>query len=70
MNVPLIDMQKKTQTLVQTLGVEDSKKLFVISTGKDDNTHFVKAGAELVSKLAVDGIRENKLILRKYLVKK
>lgn len=70
LKVPLIDMEKKTRLLVQKLGVEESKKLFMISTGKDDNTHFVQAGAEVVSKLVVDGVRENKSPLRKYLLKK
>jgi len=76
--VPLIDMQRKSQALVSSLGVEDSKKLFLIlkagenpnyPNGNDDNTHFAPFGAEQMARLAADGIREAKIDLAKYLIK-
>lgn len=65
LEVPLIDMQQKTHALVLKMGVEASKNLFMISTGKDDNTHFVKMGAEKVARLAFEGVRENQLAISK-----
>lgn len=76
--VPLIDMQKKSETVIVKYGVEGSKKLFLqlapgenvnYPKGVEDNTHFSPLGAEEMAKLAVEGIRETKLKLRKYLTK-
>lgn len=69
-NVPLIDLQQMTKTLCETLGVEDSKKLFVhypANTYKNqpkelkDNTHFSTYGAYEVAKCVLEGIRYNGL---------
>lgn len=74
--VPLIDMHRKSEAVIKKYGAEDSKKLFLIlakgespnyPNGLDDNTHFSPLGAEEMAKLAVEGIREEKLKLRKYL---
>jgi lysophospholipase L1-like esterase len=74
--VPLIDMHRKSETLLRKYGPEDSRRLFLqlkpgenpnYPNGVDDNTHFSPFGAEVMAKLAVEGIRENKLGLRKYL---
>lgn len=76
--VPLIDMHRKSEKLLIELGAEKSKKLFLILNegenpnypkGIDDNTHFNPTGAEAMAKLAVEGIRETKIGLRKYLKK-
>jgi lysophospholipase L1-like esterase len=76
--VPLIDMHRKSETVIKKYGVEGSKELFLqlkpdenpnYPKGIEDNTHFRPAGAEEMAKLAVEGIRENKLKLRKYLKK-
>jgi lysophospholipase L1-like esterase len=76
--VPLIDMQRKTEALVRHLGVEDSKKLYLIlkpgehpnyPNGNEDNTHLTPFGAEQFARLAADGIRETGIELAKYLVK-
>ena len=76
--VPLIDMQRKSEALVRSLGVEDSKKLFLIlkpgenpnyPNGNEDNTHFAPFGAEQMARFASDGIREAKIDLANYLVK-
>jgi len=76
--VPLIDMHRKSETVVKNLGVEDSKKLFLIlrpkehpnyPNGSDDNTHFSAFGAEQMARQAAVGISEAKIGLAKYLVK-
>lgn len=76
--VSLIDMHRKSEKLIVDLGAENSKKLFLIlqkgespnyPNGLDDNTHFSPQGAEEIAKLIVEGIRETKIGLRKYLKK-
>jgi lysophospholipase L1-like esterase len=75
-NVPLIDMHRKSEAVIVKHGAEDSRRLFLqlkphansnYPNGIEDNTHFSPMGAEEIAKLAVAGISENKLGLRKYL---
>ncbi|PYT01779.1 MAG: GntR family transcriptional regulator [Acidobacteria bacterium] len=75
-NAPLIDMHRRSETVIVKYGVEDSKKLFLqlkpgenpnYPKGVEDNTHFSPLGAEEMAKLVVEGIRKNKIGLRKYL---
>jgi lysophospholipase L1-like esterase len=74
--VPLIDMQRMSEEVIVRNGIENSKKLFLqlkpgenpnYPSGIEDNTHFSPLGAEEMAKLAVEGIREHKIKLRKYL---
>jgi lysophospholipase L1-like esterase len=74
--VALIDMHRKSEKLIVGYGVEESKKLFLqlkagehpnYPQGVDDNTHFSPRGAELMAALAVEGIREQRLGLSKFL---
>ncbi len=74
--VAFIDMLGKSQRLILALGNEESKKLFnwadsgVLSNypkGVRDNSHFIVAGAHTMAKFAVEGIKELKLPLTKYL---
>jgi lysophospholipase L1-like esterase len=76
--VPLIDMQRKSEALIVSYGVEGSRKLFLqlapnenpnYPAGIEDNTHFNPIGADEMAKLAVLGIREAKLGIRKFLKK-
>lgn len=76
--VPMIDMHRKSEKLLVKYGVEDSKRLFLqikagehpnYPNGVNDNTHFVPVGAEEMAKIAVEGIKEEKIGLRKYLRK-
>lgn len=76
--VPLIDMHRQSEALVRKLGVEDSKKLFLIlrkgehpnyPEGNEDNTHFSPFGAEQMARAAAAGIREARIELAKYLIK-
>ena len=75
---PLIDMHQTSEKVLVNYGVEESKKLFLqlqpgenpnYPNGVNDNTHFNPRGAEEMAKLAVAGIREQKIGLRKYLKK-
>lgn len=74
--VALIDMHRASEKVVKSYGPEGSKKLFLqlkpgenpnYPKGVEDNTHFSPLGAEEMAKLAVAGIREQKLKLKKYL---
>ena len=76
LDVPLIDMHRKSEAVIVKYGVEDSRRLFLqlkpgenanYPNGIDDNTHFSPLGAEEMAKLVVEGIRESKIGLRKYL---
>jgi len=76
--VSLIDMHRKSETVIKRYGPEESKKLFLqlkpgenpnYPKGIEDNTHFNPAGAEEMAKLVAEGIREQKLGVRKYLGK-
>jgi pectinesterase len=73
---PLIDMHRKSETLLERYGAEPSRTLFLqvkpqenpnYPNGIEDNTHFSPAGAQIMAGLAVDGIRENKITLASYL---
>ncbi len=75
MNVPLIDMQKLSSAVVEKYGPEPSRELFLqvrkgenpnYPVGVEDNTHFSPLGAELMAAQAVNGIREARLDLVKY----
>ena len=76
--VPLIDMHQKSEAVIVRYGVEGSKKLFLqlapgenpnYPKGVEDNTHFSPLGAEEMAKAVVEGIKETKLKLTKYLKK-
>jgi lysophospholipase L1-like esterase len=79
LNVPLIDMQRKSERVIKQYGVENSRKLFLqlkpgehpnYPKGVEDNTHFSPLGAELMAAEAVAGLRELKIDLVKFLKKK
>jgi len=74
--VALIDMHRKSERVIKQYGVEESRKLFLqlkpgenpnYPQGVEDNTHFSPLGAEIMAGLAVEGIREQKLGLAKFL---
>lgn len=76
--VPMIDMHRMSEGLIVKFGDEGSRKLFLqlkagenvnYPNGIEDNTHFSPLGAEEMAMLVVEGIRENKLGIRKYLKK-
>ena len=76
--VPLIDMHQSSARILGEYGPEESRKLFLqlpanenpnYPKGIEDNTHFNPLGARVMASLAVDGIKEQKLGLAKYLKK-
>ena len=67
LDVPLVDMHRKSEKLIVEHGEEGSKKLFlhikpgeyeVLPDGLEDNTHFSEYGARLMAELFVEGIEE------------
>jgi len=78
LNVPFIDLNGMTKTLYETLGIENSKKAFVIYPANsfpdqpnalNDNTHFNSYGAYQLAKCIIEGIRANNLGIKKFLIK-
>ena len=76
-NVPVIDLNAMSKKFYEAMGPENSKKAFVhypanTYPGQDkplaDDTHFNPYGAYELAKCIVEGIRQNKLDLAKYLV--
>lgn len=74
--VAFIDMHEKSEKLLVATGEEETKKIFNwadsgayagFSKGVKDNTHLNPVGAHKMAELAVEGIRELKLPLAKYL---
>lgn len=78
-NVPLIDMDARSQKLLRKLGPEDSKFLYNhlkpgqnphYPEGVKDNTHFSEYGARRMAELALEGIRELNLDLAERIYEK
>ena len=77
-DVPLIDMNGKTNKMIKELGQEESKKLFMwvepdaypaYPEGQKDDTHLNEEGAVAVARFVVDGIMENSFSLKNCLKK-
>lgn len=75
-NVPLIDMTEKTKRLFEELGEEKTKQIFLwlkpgehknYPDGVEDNTHLQERGAVEIAKLVIEGIKENKLLLKRFI---
>lgn len=78
LNVPLIDLDKKSMELYQQFGEEGSKLLFLqlqpgehpnYPEGKVDNTHFSELGARKVAQIVLNEIRSLNLDLTQFIVK-
>ncbi len=76
-NVLFIDMDKKSQELLQQLGIEGSKYLFNhlkpaehpnYPDGKGDNTHFNELGARLMAQIVLKEIKNLKLELTERII--
>lgn len=71
LGVPMIDMEKKTRTLLMEYGEESSKNLFLhvpphhpnYPNGKIDDTHLNERGALVIAQLVVQGIKEQSIKL-------
>lgn len=77
LRVPLIDLDKEGQALIQQLGPEDSKHLFNYLTpgenpnypnGKTDDTHFSELGARKIAEIVLADIKALKLELAQRVV--
>ena len=64
LNVPLIDLNQMSKVLYETLGPQKSEILFK----EGDGTHHNNYGSYELAKCIVEGIRENKLGIAKYVV--
>ena len=76
MNVPLVDLNNRTKPLIESYGVEGSKKLFrwvepgkypAYPDGKEDNSHLSPLGAKEVSKLVAEQLKILDIGLGKYI---
>ena len=59
-HVKLIDLTEKSKALVESLGIENSKQIYltVENDGVDDNTHFSQYGANEMAKLVIQGMKD------------
>jgi lysophospholipase L1-like esterase len=78
LSVPLIDLDKKSQALLEQLGPENSKFLFNhlqagehpnYPYGKIDDTHFNELGARKMAEIVLQEIRNLKLALTDHIYK-
>jgi pectinesterase len=77
LKVPMIDMHRKSEQLITTMGENRAKALFNYvdsghvnyPTGNKDDTHFNPVGAKKMAALAIAGIQQLKLDLNKYIVR-
>jgi len=72
LNVPVIDLDKKSRELYQQMGEEDSKLLFmeldsaehpIYPKGRHDNTHFTDYGARIMAQFVLNDIKAQHLPL-------
>lgn len=77
LQVPLIDLNKRTRTFYESLGVEGSKQALVHYAANtfpgqpeplQDNTHFNTYGAYQIAKMVLQGIRDSNLAIREYVI--
>jgi lysophospholipase L1-like esterase len=75
-HVPLLELERATAEWLQDAGDEPSKRFFMwiepgrfptLPEGKQDDTHFVEAGATHVAEMAVEQLRALKLPLAQWL---
>jgi lysophospholipase L1-like esterase len=77
--VPLIDLDRESQALLQQFGTENSKLLFNqllpgehpnYPAGRDDNTHFNELGARKMAQIVLADLRTLKLSLADHIVQR
>lgn len=76
MDVPLLDMHRASSVLLEALGPEQARPLFLKAlpgeyarypAGKQDNTHFSEAGARVMAGLAAEALRAQQHPLSQWL---
>ena len=77
-DVPLIDADERSQSLLRELGPEESKSLYLhlspgehpnYPDGATDDTHFSEHGARQMAELVLDGIEELNLEIAAHVVR-
>ena len=68
-DVTLLDITTKSLDWLEGLGDEASKAYFMISTGKDDNTHTIARGARKVTELICEALQEQVPAIGEHLVR-
>ena len=75
LGVPLVDLNEMTRQLLESLGPEKSKSLFLhfapgeipfYPNGKNDNTHLCENGAKTISSLFVDNLKTQNIGLARW----
>ena len=69
MGVTLLDITTPTLDCIESIGDEASKAYFMISTGKDDNTHTVACGARKVTEIVCDALKAQVPAIGEHLVR-
>ena len=69
MGVTLLDITTPTLDWIESIGDEASKAYFMISTGKDDNTHTVACGARKVTEIVCDALKAQVPAIGQHLVR-
>ena len=67
--VTLLDITTKSLDWLESLGDEPSKAYFMISTGKDDNTHTIARGARKVTELVCEALQEQVPAIGEHIVR-
>ena len=67
--VTLLDITAASLDWLDSLGDEASKAYFMISTGKDDNTHTIARGARKVAEIVCEAVREQIPAIGNHLVR-
>ncbi len=78
LDVPLIDLHAKSKVVIESMGIEASKKLFMHypektfvkhPKGVEDNTHFSGYGAAVMASLVMEGLMETQAPLKAFVKK-
>lgn len=62
-DVPLVDVQRETLKLWQKLGPEETKRYFLHTEDRTDNTHFNTPGAAAVALMVAQGLVDEGVLL-------
>lgn len=66
-NVKLIDLMTKSLNYYNSIGYNETYKLFMVSVNNTDYTHFTEKGAQQIARLVAQGVKEANLDIAKYL---
>ena len=69
LGVTVLDITTPTLDWIESIGDEASKAYFMISTGKDDNTHTVACGARKVTEIVCEALKAQVPAIGEHLVR-